>query len=654
MSNEIKQQLERLASVLSQHNQAYYGNDAPTISDSEYDMLYEEYKSLVAQYPALEPLNSPLQQVGVRAGSVKLSHPMYSLADVFNPEDIFTKLGTSHEVICEQKIDGCSLTLTYKKGQLVLATTRGDGKVGEDVTENAKQIGSIPQTLPIAMDLVVSGECYMRKSVLVSLNEKRLRQGEKLLANTRNAATGALRTKDSKTSKERQLDMFAYTIQATNDEMPKTQQGCLQFLRNLGFDTTDWVVVVANENMEQNVEQYLDQTHDRRKELDYDIDGVVIKYNKLEQQQEVGFTSKYPRWALAYKFIPEEMQTTLLNIEWTISRNGVLTPTAVCTPVTLAGTTVSRATLHNAANVVAKDIRIGNTYTIYKAGDIIPALGACTKHEETSVPYELPRLCPSCGNSVTKLDTGKEASPEIYCHNQQCSARIISSLTHFVSRSGMDMVAIGPKLVTQLVQTFRITLGIDFYYLTKEQLLRLAGIQESKANRIMDTINQSKKQPYTTFIRAMGVPLVGRHVCDILYHKYPKFTTLYDESEQTLINLLGPAAAHNLYHEIHTNVEIYVMAELLGIRMEHTLPVAPTPIAIEDNPYKDKTIVITGKLEKYTRDELSQLLINKGAHIASAISKNTDILIVGEKAGSKLAKAQSLGIMIQYEKDVTL
>ena len=643
----MKTKLQTLSDTLQKHNRAYHVDDAPTITDAEYDKLLVQFEDLVAQYPHLEPSNSPLRTVGGASGDVVLKHRMYSLQDVFTTDDIFKVLDPSKGLILEPKMDGLSLTLTYEQGHLVLATTRGDGKTGEDVTANAKRIQSIPHTLAIPMDLVVSGECYMSYDVFERLNRDR----KTPFANPRNAAAGSLRHSDPNEVERRSLSFMAYTIQSTSDVHLIFQSECIDRLEILGFAVSEYTLATTRSE----VINAIRVMNTGRPYLPYGIDGVVIKYDTLALQDELGFTSNHPRWALAYKFAPEVAGTQIIDIEWTISRLGQMTPTAICEPIELDGTTVSRASLHNARNVRENDIRIGSTYEIYKAGDIIPAIGDLIFQPADSLEYVFPTQCPACQGHVKPLGGEPDAPedlPDIECTNPQCIAKVKSSLEHFCARKSMDIRGIGPSLIENLVQHLNVRTGVDLYRLTKDELLTLPGIKDKSANNILAAIEKSKVLPYTRFIVALGFQGVGTSATTTLGESYNTFSEVYSLSLETLQALLGPSNGANLYQGIQDNIDLFVQAALLGVRMDGDA--LPDTLAIEDNPYNGKSIVITGTLSQYSRSELSDILKSKGATISSSVSKNTDILIAGEKAGSKLTKAQSLGTLIISEDELNL
>lgn len=635
--------IEFLHEELKKHNHAYHVEDNPTISDQVFDDMLREYEQLIAEHPNFEPEESPAKTVGAPAGNVKLAYPMYSLRDVFETDEIFNILDEDEEMYDEDKIDGLSLTLTYEAGQLVLATTRGDGKYGEDVTENAKQIEGVPHTLQYDIDMVVSGECYMTFSTFNRLNETR----EKPFANPRNAAAGSLRHSDPNEVRNRSLSYLAYTIQHISQGELETQSQAISVLETLGFP-------VNAGRITNNKEELLDVIQtigDNRETLDYPIDGVVIKYNNIAKQKELGFTSNHPRWAIAYKYPAEEKTTIINSIRWTVSRTGVLTPTAICEPVELAGTVVQRATLHNARNVVNSDIRIGGEYVIYKAGDIIPAIG-----EEVSIPdgskaYQLPEACPTCNSPVSGLT---DRSPEIECRNPICPDKAISSIEHFCSRKAMNIHGVGPKLIKLMHEHLNVSSPVDLYELTKDELMTLPGVGEKTADNVLGEIEKSKQLPYNRFLIGLGIRLIGTSATNKLLVKYPTLGEVHDASLDDLVEVLGEAAGLNLHNGIRLIANQIVKAHLLGVRMDADIEEEPEANVDEDHMFNGKNIVVTGKLENYTRDEMKSALEAVGANVRSSVNGNTDYVVIGENPGGKKDRAEELGVPILTEEDLEL
>lgn len=638
----IKDRIEFLHAELKKHNHAYHVEDSPTISDQAFDEMLQEYERLVSEYPDFEPVDSPAKTVGAPSGNVKLAYPMYSLRDVFETGDIFDILSEDEELYTEAKIDGLSLTLTYEAGQLVLATTRGDGQYGEDVTENARQIEDIPHTLPYNIDLVVSGECYMTYAVMDELNQTR----EKPFANPRNAAAGSLRHSDPQEVKRRNLSFLAYTIQHMSQGALENQSQALLVLESLGLPVNIGHVT----NTKEELLDVIQALGEDRATLGYPIDGAVIKCNSIAKQNELGFTSNHPRWAVAYKYPAEEKTTIINSIRWTVSRTGVLTPTAICEPVELAGTVVQRATLHNARNVVKSDIRIGGEYVIFKAGDIIPAIGEEISIPEGSKPYVLPEACPTCNSPVSQLT---DKSPEIECPNPICPDKAVSSIEHFCSRKAMNIHGVGPKLIKTMHEHLEVNTPVDLYRLTKEQLMTLPGVGEKTADNVLGEIEKSKQLPYNRFLIGLGIRLIGTSATNKLLDKYETLGEVHDASLEDLIEVLGEAAGLNLHNGVRLIANQIVQAHLLGVRMDADIEEA-TETVDEDHMFNGKNIVVTGRLENYTRSEMKSALESVGANVRSSVNGNTDYVIIGENPGGKKDRAEELEIPILTEEDLEL
>lgn len=641
----MKAKIQKMADAIIAHNEAYHVKDAPTISDREYDMLLVEYQELITQYPHLTPSNNPAEAVGGKTGDVLLSHRMYSLMDVFTTDDIFKYLDPVQGIIAEAKLDGLSLTLTYKEGKLVLATTRGDGQVGEDVTENARQIKDIPQTLNNKVDIVVSGECYMTYEVFEALNAQR----DQKFANPRNAAAGSLRQKDPAEVKRRKLSMAVYTIQELKGYEQVSQSTNLEVLAALGFKVIPGVVVRTPEELLQAVENL----NINRPNLPYGIDGVVLKYNDISIQKQLGFTSNHPRWAVAYKFPPMKATTRIKDIRWTVSRLGPLTPTAICDPVDLDGSVVQRASLHNARMVVEQDIRLGSEYEIFKAGDIIPKIGKLVK-AGPSGPYELPTECPECGVTLQPLGgfSGNPVdSPDIVCMNYNCPAKIAGRIEHFCSRKAMDIRGIGPGLIKTLVDTLGLRTGIDLYDLDKPTLLTVPGIASKGADNMLAAIEGSKVLPYNRLLVGLGFRNIGTSVTETLAKEYNNLMDLYELTEAELQAKVGEVAGRNLFAGLNYYRSDITTAASYGLRMDGDLA-NQEPSAVVDSPFKDKRVVLTGTMSTMTRSEMTKKIKELGANVGSSVSKNTDYVIAGEKAGSKLTKARELGVTVLTEADV--
>ncbi|WP_125766805.1 NAD-dependent DNA ligase LigA [Lapidilactobacillus wuchangensis] len=648
---ELRQQLRRYA-------QAYYTKDAPLVEDSVYDDQYRQLQDLEQAFPQLVTADSPTQQVGgtVLAGFTKVSHqiPMLSMGDVFSLAELATFDARMQKAIqqpttynVELKIDGLAISLRYEAGKLVLGSTRGDGSIGEDVTANLRTVSSIPQTLAEPIDLEVRGECYMPKDSFEKLNRERDNNGEAIFANPRNAAAGSLRQLNSRVTKARKLDTFMYTIVNADRYGVTTQAEALQQLQKWGFHVNPESLVATD--LEQ-IDDYIQRYQTRRDDLPYGIDGVVLKINQLDLQAELGNTVKVPRWEIAYKFPPEEAHTVIREIEWTVGRTGVVTPTAVMDPVSLAGTTVARATLHNVDLLREKDVRLGDTVLIHKAGDIIPEVSqvVLAKRPKDSQPYEVPTTCPSCGSKLIHL--ADEVA--LRCVNPMCPAQVKEGLTHFASRDAMDITGLGPKVVTQLYERHLVKDVADLYKLTAADLADLDKFQEKSINNLLNAIANSKQNSAERLLFGLGVRNVGAKAARLLLAAFGNLEKLMAASaeEITAIKTIGPTIGESLT-TYFANAQVQeLMQELktVGVNFDYL----GTTTVVKDNFFKDKTIVLTGKLAHYTRSELSQQLTDLGAHIVGSVSKKTDYLIVGTDAGSKLTKAQQLNVPVLPETEL--
>lgn len=647
-----------LRTRLQSYAQAYYTKDAPLVEDAVYDDEYRQLQDLEAAFPELVTPDSPTQKVGgaVLAGFTKVNHqiPMLSMGDVFSLGELAAfdarmakaiEQPTSYNV--ELKIDGLAISLRYEAGQLVLGSTRGDGVVGEDVTENLKTVSSIPQTLPEPIDLEVRGECYMPKESFEKLNRQRDSEGEPVFANPRNAAAGSLRQLNTRITRERQLDTFMYTIVDADRYGVTTQAAALKQLTAWGFHVNPESMVATDLDA---VADYIQRYQGQRDDLAYGIDGVVLKINPLALQAALGNTVKVPRWEIAYKFPPEEAQTVVREIEWTVGRTGVVTPTAVMDPVSLAGTTVARATLHNVDLLREKDVRPGDTVLIHKAGDIIPEVSqvVLAKRPTDSQPYEPPTTCPSCGAKLIRL--ADEVA--LRCVNPMCPALVKEGLTHFASRNAMDITGLGPRVITQLYDRHLIKDVADLYQLTATDLAQLDGFKEKSINNLLKAIADSKQNSAERLLFGLGVRHVGAKAARLLLAQFGDLTKLMAASaeEITAIKGVGPTIGDSLTSYFANAQVQQLLAELqsAGVNFAYL----GTTLAVRDNFFKDKTIVLTGKLAHYTRSELSQRLTDLGAHIVGSVSKKTDYLIVGEDAGSKLTKARQLEVPVLAEAEL--
>ncbi|MBO0480922.1 NAD-dependent DNA ligase LigA [Candidatus Enterococcus courvalinii] len=649
---------EELRAQLNRWSREYYVEDQPTVEDSVYDKNYAELVAIEANYPELITVDSPTQRVGggILAGFEKVTHdiPLYSLNDVFDKEELFAfdqrvqkAIGHPVDYCCELKIDGLSVSLRYENGLFVRGATRGDGTVGENITENVKTVRSVPLRLNEPVSIEVRGECFMPKKSFVELNEKREAAGHDVFANPRNAAAGSLRQLDSKIAAKRNLDTFLYTVADFGPMKAKTQYEALQELAKLGFHTNHEAQLCHSI---EEVWTYIEKFHDQRIGLPYEIDGIVVKVNDFSLQDQLGFTVKAPRWATAYKFPPEEVETIIETIEWTVGRTGVVTPTAVMTPVRVAGTTVSRASLHNGDYIKMKDIRLHDTVLIYKAGDIIPEVARVVedKRPQDSEPYPLPTYCPECESELVHLD-GEVA---LRCINPKCPAQMKEGLNHFVSRNAMNIEGLGPRVLEQMYDKKLVADVADLYKLTEEELLTLDKIKEKAANNILTAIANSKENSVERLIFGLGIRHVGAKAAKILAEHFGNLEAISQSNFESIVALdsMGSIIADSIVtyfsnEEVHELMDELKTAgvnfEYKGIRLEQ--------LAEVESPFKDKTVVLTGKLTQFTREEAKATIENLGGKVTGSVSKKTDIVVAGEEAGSKLTKAESLGIEIWTE-----
>ena len=654
--------IKNLQKTLNEYAYFYYVKDQPKVLDSEYDKLYQELVQLETQYPESITPDSPTQRIGgvILDGFEKAVHevPLYSLNDAFSKEEleafdarVAKALGHhNYSYECELKIDGLSISLRYENGRFVRGATRGDGSVGENITENLKTVRSIPMTLPEPISIEVRGECYMPKESFMKLNEAREQEGLETFANPRNAAAGSLRQLDTKVTAQRNLSTFLYTVAEFGPLEVATQEEALQALDRLGFK------INPNRRICQTVDEiweYITEYHEKRADLPYEIDGIVIKVNDLNLQDELGFTVKAPRWAIAYKFPPEEAETVIRDIEWTVGRTGVVTPTAVMDPVVVAGTTVSRASLHNMDYIEAKDVRLNDHVLIYKAGDIIPEVdhAIVEKREAASTPYPKPTHCPVCGSELVHL----EEEVALRCINPKCSAQMKEGLSHFVSRQAMNIDGLGPKVIEQMYEKELVKDVADLYYLTQEQLLTLDKVKEKSANNLLNAIEASKANSAERLLFGLGIRHVGAKAAKILLEHYETIENLSQAKAEDILNLhtMGETIANSLT-TYFANDEVHeLLAELkaAGVNLRY-LGVTQAQLASVESPFKDKTIVLTGKLTTYTRDEAKAKIESLGGKVTGSVSKKTDLVIAGADAGSKLTKAQSLGIEVWSEEQM--
>ncbi|HBL1423177.1 TPA: NAD-dependent DNA ligase LigA [Enterococcus faecium] len=656
--DEAAKRAEELRTRLNQWSREYYVEDKPTVEDYVYDKEYAELVAIEEQYPDLITSDSPTQRVGgkVLEGFEKVTHdiPLYSLNDVFSKEELIAfdqrvqkAVGRVVDYCCELKIDGLSVSLRYEDGNFVRGATRGDGTVGENITENLKTVRSVPIKLKEPMNIEVRGECFMPKRSFVQLNQDREAEGKDIFANPRNAAAGSLRQLDSKITAKRNLDTFLYTVADFGPMQAKTQYDALEELEKIGFHTN------REKRLCHSIDEvwsYIEEYHDKRVDLPYEIDGIVIKVNEFSLQDQLGFTVKAPRWAAAYKFPPEEVETLIENIEWTVGRTGVVTPTAIMTPVRVAGTTVSRASLHNGDNIKLKDIRLKDTVLIYKAGDIIPEVSQVVldKRPKDSEEYQLPTHCPVCGSELVHLD--EEVA--LRCINPKCPAQMKEGLNHFVSRNAMNIDGLGPRVLEQMYDKKLVADVADLYKLTEEELLTLDKIKEKSANNILTAIDNSKDNSVERLIFGLGIRHVGAKAAKILAEHFGDLETLSKSDYESIIALdtIGDIIADSVV-TYFSNEEVHeLMNELkqAGVNFEYK-GLRNAQLQEVESPFKEKTVVLTGKLTRFTREEAKETIENLGGKVTGSVSKKTDIVVAGEDAGSKLTKAQELGIEVWTE-----
>lgn len=642
--------MNELVSLLNQYAKEYYTQDNPTVSDSQYDQLYRELVELEKQHPENILPNSPTHRVGglVLEGFEKYQHeyPLYSLQDAFSKEELiaFDKRVKAEfptaAYMAELKIDGLSVSLIYVNGVLQVGATRGDGNIGENITENLKRVHDIPLHLDQSLDITVRGECYLPKESFEAINIEKRANGEQEFANPRNAAAGTLRQLNTGIVAKRKLATFLY--QEASPTQKETQDDVLKELESYGFSVNHHRLISSS--MEK-IWDFIQTIEKDRVSLPYDIDGIVIKVNSLAMQEELGFTVKAPRWAIAYKFPAEEKEAEILSVDWTVGRTGVVTPTANLTPVQLAGTTVSRATLHNVDYIAEKDIRIGDTVVVYKAGDIIPAVlnVVMSKRNQQEVML-IPKLCPSCGSELVHF----EGEVALRCINPLCPNQIKERLAHFASRDAMNITGFGPSLVEKLFDAHLIADVADIYRLSIENLLTLDGIKEKSATKIYHAIQSSKENSAEKLLFGLGIRHVGSKASRLLLEEFGNLRQLSQASQESIASIdgLGGVIAKSL-HTFFEKEEVDKLLEELtsyNVNFNYLGKRVST-----DAQLSGLTVVLTGKLEKMTRNEAKEKLQNLGAKVTGSVSKKTDLIVAGSDAGSKLTKAQDLGITIQDE-----
>jgi len=652
----MKERVDELIRILKEANYNYYVLDNPTITDQEYDKYLRELINLETQYPNLKRLDSPTSKVG---GEVvdkfeKIRHalPMLSLPNVFNEEEIknFTQkieeTNWQPTYVCEQKFDGLSVSLVYKKGRLVSGATRGDGVIGEDITHNVKTIKSIPLVLNEQIDIEVRGEIIMNKETLEKLNKKRMQDGLPLFQNCRNAAAGSVRQLDSKEAAKRNLDSFIYHLPNPRDYGLKTHYESLEFMKSLGFKVSDTCVLAHNH---QEIIKFINHLAQKREKLPYDIDGVVIKVNELDIQEEIGYTAKYPKWATAYKFPSEEVLTKLKDIIFTVGRTGQITPNAVLEPVIVMGSTISRATLHNEEFIRNLDLKIGDIVAIHKAGDVIPEVIRPIVERRTGeeVDFTMISNCPICASPLIK----KEGLTDYFCSNDMCPARKVEGLIHFASRGAMNMDGLGEQIIEDLYENGILKTILDFYKLKDltNELEQIEGLGPKKIKRIIDSVENSKNNSLEKLLFALGIPGIGAKNAKILAQNFQNIDALsyatYDELK--VIRDIGEILASSIVKFFNDNRELIFKIKELGINTKYLGE------ALTYNEFiSGKKFVITGTIEGLTRDDIKAFIEQNNGTISESVSKKTDVVIVGANPGSKYQKALDLNIMIYDEQKI--
>lgn len=646
----MNKRMNELVALLNRYATEYYTSDNPSVSDSEYDRLYRELVELETAYPDQVLADSPTHRVGgkVLDGFEKYSHqyPLYSLQDAFSREeleafDTRVRKEVAHPTyICELKIDGLSISLTYEKGILLAGVTRGDGSVGENITENLKRVKDIPLTLPEELDITVRGECYMPRASFDQVNQARQENGEPEFANPRNAAAGTLRQLDTAVVAKRNLATFLY--QEASPSTRDSQEKVLKHLEQFGFVVNSKRILA--ESMDE-IWNFIQEVEEERANLPYDIDGVVIKVNDLANQEELGFTVKAPKWAVAYKFPAEEKEAQLLSVDWTVGRTGVVTPTANLTPVQLAGTTVSRATLHNVDYIAEKDICKDDTVIVYKAGDIIPAVLRVVESKRVSEEkLDIPTNCPSCNSDLLHF----EDEVALRCINPRCPAQIMEGLIHFASRDAMNITGLGPSIVEKLFAADLVKDVADIYRLKEEDFLLLEGVKEKSASKLYQAIQASKENSAEKLLFGLGIRHVGSKASQLLLQHFHSIENLAqaDPEEVASIESLGGVIAKSLQTYFATEGSEILLRELreAGVNLDYKGQTVVANAALSG-----LTVVLTGKLERLKRSEAKSKLESLGAKVTGSVSKKTDLVVAGADAGSKLQKAQEFGIEVRDE-----
>ena len=653
--NDIEQKMEELINIINKASNEYYVDDNPSITDQEYDDYYRQLLTLEEKYPKLKKEASPTLRVGGKVlekfEKVKHETPMLSFDDIFNEDEIVSfderirKTCPNATYTLEPKMDGLSGSLLYEKGILKRAATRGDGLIGENITDNVKTIKSVPLKLNKEIDIEVRGEIYMSKKSFEDCNKEKEKRGENLFANPRNAAAGSVRQLDSKVAAKRNLDFMAYFLPNPSKYGIKTQSEALDFLKELGFKTNYKLNGIAkNVN---DIISYIDDLSIKRDSLPFEIDGVVLKVNNLDDEEKLGFTQRVPRWGIAYKFPAKEVLTKLKEIKFTVGRTGKITPNAIFSPVHVAGSIVSKATLHNEDYCLDKDVRVGDVISIRKAGDVIPEVVEVKKERRTGkeVPFKMIENCPMCGMILEKKDAN------YFCTNKLCPARKIEALIHFVSRDTMNIEGLGERIIEDFYNMKFINSISDIYklYEHKEDLIELEGFGEKSVNNLLSSIEHSKENSLEKVLFALGIRHVGKKTAKILAKKYKNIDNLINASldELTNINDIGEIIAKSIRKYLDNKDNIKLINELKEVGLNFSYNEGET-----NDKLDGMTFVLTGTLEKYKREELTKLLEDKGAKVTSSVTKKTTGVIVGDKPGSKYDKALKLGITIYKEEDI--
>ena len=658
--DEARKEVASLRDKLDEWANAYYSNDAPEVEDNVYDQNYQRLVELEQQFPQLVTQDSITQRVGGQIGSefTKVTHkiPMLSMGDVFSKQELRefderVQKQVGHEVAynVELKIDGLSINLEYQDGKLMRASTRGNGQVGEDVTANARFISDIPQTLPEKLTTEVRGECYMGKEAFAKLNQERDEKGETTFANPRNAAAGSLRQLDANITKHRNLSTYIYTWVNPPEEITSQHQA-IEKMTDLGFHTD---LTGRRLSKMDEIFDFIDEYTAKRDSLAYGIDGIVLKVDDLGLQSELGNTVKIPRWEIAYKFPPEEQETVVHEIKWTVGRTGVVTPTAIMDPVQLAGTTVSHAVLHNADLLKQKDVRIGDTVMLHKAGDIIPEISevVLAKRPKDAEPYPIPAECPSCGEKLIHL----KDEVALRCVNPSCPAQMEEEITHFASRPAMNIDGLGPKIVRQLISNDLVHNVADLYHLQASDLAKLDHFKDKSINNLLTAINNSKRNSVELLLTGLGIDHVGAKAARLISQKFKNMAKIMEADVQEVagIDTIGMTIAESLttYFAQDEVVELVEELQASGVNMDYLSETEEQIEDIPDNYFKGKTVVLTGTLSHFTRSEFTKKLLALGAKVTGSVSKKTDYVIYGKDAGSKYTKAQKLGVALLTEEE---